>query len=289
MGSPGSGKTTTAIKMALLLAAQKKNVVVVFCNPFVPVIPSVISAGVSHEISLGTLFTAPGLTQNQVLEACVPIKENEYISLLGYRLGETLLQYPRITTEKVVECLVLLRHLADYIILDCSAIFEADPASLAVIGHADAVLYLATANLKGVSYYQSHQPILADGKFQRNMRKMAIGNQKVGQDWETVSQLYGGADYVLPFTAELEQQDNELSLFSPLQGEESEAYQLEISKILAEMFSLKVEKIKNGKKKKKPKGAESKAGNVEKYKTRTAGNHSGIKGFRLPFRNRGEF
>ena len=32
LGSPGSGKTTAAVKLACALAAQKKNVIVVHCD-----------------------------------------------------------------------------------------------------------------------------------------------------------------------------------------------------------------------------------------------------------------
>lgn len=42
MGSPGSGKTTSAVKLALELAKHRKNVVMVFCDPFASVIPYVI-------------------------------------------------------------------------------------------------------------------------------------------------------------------------------------------------------------------------------------------------------
>lgn len=238
MGSPGSGKTTTAIKLAQSLAVRKKNVIVVFLDPFTPVIPYVLPVNIDHETSLGSLFTAPTVTQKQILDACIPVKENGFISLLGYRAGESLVQYPKILKERVVECLVAMRYLADYVILDCTAMFEADTASIAAIETADQVLYLTTANLRGVSYYQSHLPLMTNQRFWRDGRKMAIGNQKVGQDWEAVSGLYGGIDYVLPYITEMEQQENELGLFCPLIESGSGSYQLAVSQILGDCFSL---------------------------------------------------
>ncbi len=53
LGSPGSGKTTAAVKLACALAAQKKNVIVVHCDPFTPVIPMLLPAGTVHDTSLG--------------------------------------------------------------------------------------------------------------------------------------------------------------------------------------------------------------------------------------------
>ncbi|GLB31596.1 ATPase AAA [Lacrimispora amygdalina] len=238
MGSPGSGKTTTAVKLALSLAAQKKNVILVFCDPFTPVIPAILPADTVHDTSIGSLLTAPGLTQTQILNACVPIKESEYISLLGYCGGESLTHYPKITRDKVVEFFVMLRHLSDYIIIDCASVFEADPTSIIAIEMSDAVLKIGTANLKGISYFQTHSPMLADSRFRKETHKTVIGNLKVGQDWEAVSGQYGGVEYILPYVAELEQQDNELSLFYPLVQPESDSYRKAISSILQEIFSV---------------------------------------------------
>lgn len=243
MGSPGSGKTTTAVKLALSLAAQKKNVILVFCDPFTPVIPAILPADAVHDTSLGSLLTAPGLTQTQILNACVPIKESEYISLLGYCGGESLTHYPKITRDKVVEFFVMLRHLADYIIIDCASVFEADPSSIIAIEMADAVLKMGTANLKGISYFQTHCPMLADSRFRKENHKPAIGNLKVGQDWEAVSGQYGGVEYILPYVAELEQQDNELSLFYPLVQPESDSYRKAISSILQESFGVQAASV----------------------------------------------
>ena len=42
VGSPGSGKTTISIKTAQEIAKHHKNVIVVFADPFVPVLPFVL-------------------------------------------------------------------------------------------------------------------------------------------------------------------------------------------------------------------------------------------------------
>lgn len=237
MGSPGSGKTTVAVKLAQCLAARKKNVIVVLCEPFTPVIPTLVSAGTAHDISLGHLLTAPGITQEDILKACVPADRNDYISLLGYRAGESLMNYPKITHDRAVELFVSLRYLADDVIIDCATVFEADPASLVALEVADRVLRMGTADLKGVSYFQSHAPMLSDDRYRKETHRMAVGNLKVGQDWEAVSGQYGKIDYLLPYAAELEQQGNEMALFEPLRSQEGGRYQTEVSCIMEEMFS----------------------------------------------------
>jgi len=275
MGSPGSGKTTAAIKLALELAKHRKNVVVVFCDPFASVIPYVMPADTVIDTSLGTLLTAPGLTQGNILDACVPISQNGYISLLGYKAGESLMAYPKITKDKTVDFFVMLRHLANYVIIDCSAVFEADPVSIVGIETADAALRLGTSNLKGISYFQTHMPMLADSVFRANGHLKAISVLKPGQEWEAVSQQYGGADYVLPYVPELEKQFDEVSLFEPLTSKESQTYAAEIQKIVGGVFGVRGASVK----------PERKASAEETPKM-----SKGKPAFKLPFgKSKGEF
>ena len=281
MGSPGSGKTTTSIKLALALAVRKKNVILVFCDPFTPVIPAILPVSTPHDTSLGSLLTAPSLTQSHILNACLPVEGSEYVSLLGYRSGESLMNYPKITRDKVIEFFVMLRHLADYIIIDCATVFEADPTSIIAIELADQVLKLGTANLKGISYYQTHNPMMADSRFRKEAHHTVIGNLKVGQDWEAVSGQYGGVDYVLPYLPELEQQENELALFRTLSSQESNVYLSEIDRMTAELFG--VQTVRQTAKKGKQ-TATSTAPQSAPAPQKAKG------GFKLPFaRSKGEF
>ena len=274
MGSPGSGKTTAALKLALALSASKKNVIVVFCDPFTPVIPTVLPANTNHDTSLGSLLTAPALTQAKLLNACVPTEKNEYVSFLGYRVGESLMRYPQIIRDKAVEFFILLRYLADYVIIDCTSAFEADPASIVAIEMADRVLRLGTANLKGVSYYLTHNSMLADSRFRKDTHQTVIGNLKAGQDWESAAQQYGGADFVLPYVPELEQQYDELALLTPLAQPESTGYTAGIEQILG------IHAIKSKAKAASPTAAAGTEGAKQKGKP----------AFRLPLaKNRGEF
>jgi len=280
LGSPGSGKTTTSIKLALELAKHKKNAVVVFCDPFTSVLPYVIPAGTAVETSLGTLLTAPGITQTDILEACVPVGQTEYVSYLGYRAGENLMAYPKVTRDKAVDFFVMLRHLADFVIIDCSTIFEADPVSIVGIETADTALRLGTSNLKGIAYYQTHMPMLADSVFHVDKHYKAISMLKPWQEWEAVSQQYGGVKYTLPYVTELEQQYDEVSLPDLLKSRESLKYTAEIKRIVGDVFGIGDNPADAGQK------AAQKVRQSEDSRKTTRGAIS----FKLPFgKSKGEF
>lgn len=245
-GSPGSGKTTLSIKLAAEIAKKKKNVIVVCGDPFVPSIPFLLPMDTEQEVSLGALLTAPTMTQEKILKACVPVPANEYISLLGYRMGENLMSYPKVTREKAVEFLVCLRHLADYVILDCTSVFEADVFSILSMEMADRVLCMGTSNLRGISYFKSHAGML-DGRADDRKYISVIGNFKDGQEWEVVAGQYGGAGFLFPYVAELEQQYDEAGLWSPMSSKEAAPFQTELKKLLAEVFGLYEVKQKGSK------------------------------------------
>lgn len=237
VGSPGSGKTTLAVKLAAEIAKKKKNVIVVCSDPFVPSVPFLLPMDTEQEVSLGALLTAPSLTQNKILEACVPVPANEYISLLGYRMGENLMSYPKVTRERAVEFLVCLRHLADYVILDCTSVFEADVFSILAMEMADRVLRVGTSNLRGISYFKSHAGML-EGRADNGKYISAIGNFKTGQEWEAAAGQYGGVGFVFPYVAELEKQYDEASLWNGLTSKEAGPFQTEVRKVLVEVFGL---------------------------------------------------
>lgn len=237
MGNGGAGKTTTSIKLAVELCRKKRNVIIVFCDPFTPVLPFVLPAGTVCDTSLGELLTSPSLTQEKILTACIPAESSKYISVLGYKAKESPMTYPKITKEKAVDFFVMLRHLADFVILDCATVFEADVTSIVAIEMADTVLRLGTANLNGISYYRTHDPMLADRRFNADAHLRALSNVRPGQEWEAVAQQYRGVQYVLPHIAELERQYDELTLFEGMSTKESLPYTTEIFKEWLPTFS----------------------------------------------------
>ena len=57
-GSPSSGKTLTSTKLACMLSKRKKDVVLLFCDPFIPAIPVILPCIEAGAKSLGSVLSA---------------------------------------------------------------------------------------------------------------------------------------------------------------------------------------------------------------------------------------
>ena len=200
-GSPGGGKTVTAVKLALELSKRKKNVVLVFTDVTAPTLPAVVSEKKLPDVSVGELLAAPGMTQEQVLKTCVPCEKNPYISFLGYKAGENVFTHAEYSKEKAVDMLVLLRHIADYVIVDCTSLLTGN--------------VLATTALE-----------VADD----------VSNTRPYQGGSEYENSFGGVKYRLPYLPSLEEQAATLKLLEPLSGKEAKTYEPVIAAIAGEVF-----------------------------------------------------
>ena len=62
-GSPGSGKTTVAVKLAKYLADRKRNVSLLLCDMTAPMLPCICPPGeLESEHSLGSILAATHVT-----------------------------------------------------------------------------------------------------------------------------------------------------------------------------------------------------------------------------------
>lgn len=205
-GSPGTGKTTTAVKLALALAVRKKNVVVVLCD-FIAPAPQTLQPKVPTEgKSLGDLLSQPSISQDAILSRCIPFGKSPYISLLGYKSGDNAFTYAQYAKERAVDLLTLLRHCADYVLLDVCSIFSHDVLSAVALENADAVLRLCACDLKSMSYFSSSLPLIADSRYSSGRHIKVLSAVKPGQDSGEYDNTYGGASYTLPYVPELEEQ-----------------------------------------------------------------------------------
>ena len=118
-GSPGSGKTTVAVKLAARLAMQKRDVALLLCDMNTPMLPCICPPGeLEEEHSLGSILAATHVSESLVRHNCITHKRFRHLTLLGMRKGENEYTYPPYERTQAEELLQCLRGIAPYIIID---------------------------------------------------------------------------------------------------------------------------------------------------------------------------
>lgn len=224
-GNPDAGKTTVSIKLAKELSTKKKNVIVVFCDVLSPSIMTILPCAKEENKSLGSILSAPEITQEDILSKCITLEKNPYISLLGYSQGENIFTYASYSKERAVDFLILLRHLADYVIIDCSSVFAYDTLSAVALEMADNVVRLCSSNLKAISYFASYLPLLADRRFNVDKHIKVLSKVKEKEPKDQIIEMYRGVRYELTYTEEIENQFLSASLFNQLKDKNSLEYE----------------------------------------------------------------
>ena len=115
-GSPGSGKTTMAVKMAKYLADKKRNVVLLLCDMTAPMLPCICPASeLECERSLGSVLAAAHVTENLVKNNLITHKRLGYLTILGMLKGENEYTYPPYGEAQARELIDCLREVAPYV------------------------------------------------------------------------------------------------------------------------------------------------------------------------------
>ncbi len=137
-GSPGSGKTVTAVKIAKYLADKKRNVVLVLCDMTAPMLPCICPPSeIESEHSLGSVLAATHVTEPLIKHNLVTLKKNSYLTILGMKKGENEYTYPPYSEVQAKELLCELRRVAPFIVVDCSSYIANDILSALALMEAD--------------------------------------------------------------------------------------------------------------------------------------------------------
>lgn len=236
-GSPGSGKTTVATKIAKYLADKKKNVVLVLCDMTAPMLPCICPPQeLECEKSLGSILAATHVTEPLVKHNMITHKKLSYLTILGMLKGENEYTYPPYLEVQARELIDSLREIAPFIIIDCGSYIANDVLSAVVLMESDSVLRLANCDLKSISYLSSQLPLLRDGKWNADKQYKIASNIKPQQGVDHMSQALGSVAFKLPHSQELEEQYLAGNLFDELSMKDSKVFRKEIEKIAREVF-----------------------------------------------------
>ena len=205
-GSPGCGKTVTAVKIAKHLAAQKKNTVLLLCDMTAPMMPCICPPSeLEVDKSLGSIFAA------------------EYT-------------YAPCTKQQAEELIRGLREIVPYVVIDCSSYIANDILSAVALMEADSVLQLASCDLKSVGYLSNQLPLLGELKWDKDKQYRVASNIKPFQAADRIGQVLGSVVFRLPYSQELEEQYLAGELLADLSMKDSRAFRKEIDRICEEVF-----------------------------------------------------
>ncbi|MFT4104827.1 MAG: ParA family protein [Lacrimispora sp.] len=236
-GSPGSGKTVTAVKLAKYLADKKHNVVLLLCDMTAPMMPCICPPSeLQSEHSLGSILAAAHVSELLIKHNLVTLKRHSHLTLLGMKKGENEYSYPPYSEVQAKELLYGLREVAPFIVVDCGSYIANDILSAVALLEADNVLRLANADLKSVSYLSSQLPLLRDSKWDADKQYKVAANVKPQQAGEQVGQALGSVSFTVPHSFELEEQYLAGNLLADLSLKDSRQFRKEIEKIAKEVF-----------------------------------------------------
>ena len=231
-GSPGSGTTLTAVKIARELS-RKKNVILVLGDSETPSVPLLVPKTGGGK-SLGDLLSLPAITEIDLFRHCIPIGKS--LSVMGYLYGENEKTWPEYSDLRVGELFELLRASADYTVIDCPHHLLSSALTAVALEKADLVLRVVNANLKSIIFVKSQRPFLSEERFRWEEHVSVINNVLHSQDAHTYEETFGGKTYTLPHLPALQQQYDEYRLLEPLTGKEGKLYEPVIRSIVREVI-----------------------------------------------------
>ncbi len=236
-GSPGSGKTVTAVKIAQHLASKKKNVALLLCDMTAPMLPCICPpTDLECDRSLGSIFAAQHISENLIKHNLTTHKRLAYLTVMGLRKGENEYTYAACTKEQAEELLDGLRSIVPYVVVDCSSYIANDILSAVALMEADSVLRLANCDLKSVSYLSSQMPLLRELNWDEDKQYKTAANVKPMQAADRIGQVLGGTAFQIPYSQEVEEQYLAGTLLNDLSMKDSRAFRKEIERICREVF-----------------------------------------------------
>ena len=131
--------------------------------------------------------------------------------------------------------LVLLRHIADYVIVDCTSVLTGNVLATAALEVADDVLRMCGCDLKAISYFASYLPLIEHRKFNRSStsgRCLTPGPIRA----YGIRKFFWRGEVPAALSPHCEEQAATLKLLEPLAGKEVKSYEPVIAAIAAEVF-----------------------------------------------------
>lgn len=188
------------------------------------------------EKSLGSILSAPNISENIVKYNMTTLKHHQNLSIIGMLKSEneyTYAPYTQVQAEQLIDC---LREIAPIVIVDCSSYIANDVLSAVALKEADDVLRLVNCDLKSISYLASQIPLIQNSGFDLDKQYKVISNIKEHHEINQMLGTLGSTAFQIPHSIEVEKQFLDGNLLCDLQLKNSRTFKAEISKICKEVF-----------------------------------------------------
>jgi len=205
-GSPSSGKTCTALKLAEEIYYAKKTSVL-FLSPDlrVPCMAYLFPNGKDSELfSLGVALDKTDIYKEDVLKQTVTVKTMQNFGFLGYKLAENKYSYPKPTEDKVAQLFGALKECAEYVVVDCTCDPD-DIISRLAKRDCDTAVQIFSPDMRCISYYASsvNEFLMIEDKRIKVLNIMDFDIYLPITETET---HFHGMDFKLPYDRGLKQQ-----------------------------------------------------------------------------------
>lgn len=205
-GSPNSGKTTAALKLAQEIYNLKKTSVQ-FISPDlnVPCMAYLFPNGKDSELySLGVALDKTDIYKEDVLKQTVNVKEMQNFGFLGFKLGENSYSYPHPTEDKITQLFTVLKDSVEYVVCDCTC-DQDDLVSNIAKRDCDVAVQMFSPDMKCISYYAScvNQFLLIEGK---KLKVLNVMDNDIYVPIHETETHFKGMDFKLPYERNLKQQ-----------------------------------------------------------------------------------
>lgn len=232
-GSPGAGKTTVSVKLAVELAQKHKDldVMIILTDITAPDMPIILPVKKDMR-SMGNLWNNPRCDKEMIYNASMVTEKYDNLSILGYKACENVFSHADYTKEIVFKVFNELETMADYIVIDCVSDFAFNMISMAALELADSVIRVGEATLKSFSFFDSNLPLLTDSRYQRDAHIRILGKTKSFQSRDIAMNKLG-TELELPYVEEIEKQMLEGGILHKASGREYECYQKAIQAIVS--------------------------------------------------------
>ncbi len=218
-GSPHSGKTTFATKLARSIYDEyQSTVVVVYTDMETPVLPVIFPQEKKENLfSLGVPLAGTEITQETVMPQIVTVKGRVNLGFVGFKDGENRYTYPSFDEDKVRALYAVLASLANYIVIDCTSNLGNVLSSVAV-KNSDEVIRLASPDLRSISFFASQLPLYANPVFrlERQIQGINVPDADLYMPIEDARAHIEDVRFTIPYSRAVKQQMLDGKLYQPV-------------------------------------------------------------------------